>query len=426
MAVTGVLLVGGASRRFGTPKALARVDGEMLAERAWRVLGEACDERIAVGKTADALPLPFPLADDGVAVRAPLAGVVAGLRAAGTDVCVFLPVDCPAITPAALRALADACADAAVPQTGPLPGAYAKRALPVLERRLADGELALRDAIAELDAPVVDLDPALLANVNRPDELPAYTTARVALVRVPGGEDDDRVAVEEPLEIRVNGEAIAVTMRTPGHDEELALGFLLSEGIAPGAAGMPDDLAANTVDVAVPGFDPERVRRNFYTSSSCGVCGKGALEAVSVEAPPVESDLRVPAQLVSALPERLRAAQATFAATGGLHATGLFTHDGELLCLREDVGRHNAMDKVIGWAFREQRLPLADALLCLSGRLSFELVQKAAVAGCPVVVAVGAPSSLAVELAHDRGITLCGFVREGRFNVYAGHQRICD
>jgi FdhD protein len=426
VAVTGVLLVGGASRRFGAPKALARLDGETLAERAWRVLGEACDERIAVGKTADGLPLPFPVADDGVAVRAPLAGVVAGLRAAGTDVCVFLPVDCTSITADALRVLADGCVDAAVPQTGPLPGAYAKRALPVLERRLADGELALRDAVEELDALVIHLDPALLTNVNRPEDVPAYTTARVEIVRVPGGEDEDRVAVEEPLEIRVNGEPIAVTMRTPGHDEELALGFLLSEGIVPSTAGVPDDLAANTIDVAVAGFDPERVRRNFYTSSSCGVCGKGALEAVSVEAPPVESDLRVPTQLVSALPDRLRAAQAAFTATGGLHATGLFTRDGELLCLREDVGRHNAMDKVIGWAFREQRLPLSDMLLCVSGRLSFELVQKAAVAGCPVLVAVGAPSSLAVDLARDRGITLCGFVREGRFNVYSGHERISD
>jgi molybdopterin-guanine dinucleotide biosynthesis protein A len=143
--------------------------------------------------------------------------------------------------------------------------------------------------------------------------------------------------------------------------------------------------------------------RNFYTSSSCGVCGKGALEAVAVEAPHVGSELRMTAALLSALPERLRSAQAAFAATGGLHATGLFSADGDLLCVREDVGRHNAMDKVIGWAFADGRLPLADAILCVSGRLSFELVQKAAVAGCPVLVAVGAPSSLAVELAADRG-----------------------
>jgi FdhD protein len=213
-------------------------------------------------------------------------------------------------------------------------------------------------------------------------------------------------------------------MRTPGHDEELALGFSLAEGLHPSAARLPDDLAANVVDVEAPGFDPARLQRSFYTSSSCGVCGKGALEAVAVAAPRVESPLTVASALVSTLPDRLREAQAAFAATGGLHATGLFDREGELLCLREDVGRHNALDKVVGWAFVTGRLPLADTLLCVSGRISFELVQKAAVAGCPVLVAVGAPSSLAVELAADRGITLCGFVRGGRLNVYTETWRI--
>ena len=213
-------------------------------------------------------------------------------------------------------------------------------------------------------------------------------------------------------------------MRTPGHDEELALGFCLTEGLAPVDARAPADLAANTVEVEAPGADLERVARSFYTSSSCGVCGKGALEAVAVEAPRVTSDLEVPLAVVAALPDTLRAAQPAFDVTGGLHATGLFTVDGELLCLREDVGRHNAMDKVIGWAFREGLLPLSELVLCVSGRLSFELVQKAAVAGCPVVVAVGAPSSLAVELAADRGITLCGFTRGGSTNVYTETWRI--
>jgi FdhD protein len=244
-------------------------------------------------------------------------------------------------------------------------------------------------------------------------------------VRLPEGTSEpDRVAVEEPLEIRVNGDSIAVTMRTPGHDEELALGFCLSEGIPAVSARLPADLAANTVEVAAPGFDASSLRRSFYTSSSCGVCGKGALEAVAVEAPRIESDLRVFHEVVQALPGRLREAQAAFEATGGLHATGLFDTSGELLCLREDVGRHNALDKVVGWAYTEGRLPLADSILCVSGRLSFELVQKAAVAGCPVLVAVGAPSTLAVELARDRGITLCGFVRGGTFNVYSELARI--
>src|SRR5438876_3447826 len=256
-------------------------------------------------------------------------------------------------------------------------------------------------------------------------EAPPYSAAAVDVVRLPDGRTErDRVAVEEPLEIRIGGRPVALTMRTPGHDEELALGFCLSEGLQPSEARLPDDLAANTVDVDAPGFDPGRLQRSFYTSSSCGVCGKGALEAVAVDAPPIESRLTVAAGLAAGLPERLRAAQPAFAATGGLHAAGLFDREGELLCLREDVGRHNALDKVVGWAFASGRLPLADALICLSGRISFELVQKAAVAGCPVVVAVGAPSSLAVELARDRGITLCGFVRGGRLNVYTEPWRL--
>ena len=255
-------------------------------------------------------------------------------------------------------------------------------------------------------------------------EAPPYSVARVAVRRVPGGDDEDRVAVEEPLEIRIGGSPVAVTMRTPGHDEELALGFCLSEGLQPVAASIPDDLAANTVDVDAPGLDPERLRRSFYTTSSCGVCGKGALEAVAVEAPPVESDLRVAAELVASLPGRLGEAQAAFRVTGGLHATGLFGDDGTLRYAREDVGRHNAMDKVVGRAFLDGLLPLSRSLLVVSGRLSFELVQKAAVAGCPVLVAVGAPSSLAVELAETQRVTLCGFVREGRVTVYSAPERI--
>jgi FdhD protein len=256
--------------------------------------------------------------------------------------------------------------------------------------------------------------------------VPPQSAARVEVLRLPAGESEhDELAVEEPLEIRVNGEPVAVTMRTPGHDEELALGFLLSEGIAVADARPTADFAANVVEARVAaGFDLARLRRNFYTSSSCGVCGKGALEAVAVSAPRVESELTIAPDVVAALPDRLREAQPTFAATGGLHATGLFTAEGELLCVREDVGRHNAMDKVLGFAFREGLLPLGENLLCVSGRLSFELVQKAAVAGCPLMAAVGAPSSLAVELASDRGITLCGFVRDGRLNVYTEGWRI--
>ena len=256
-------------------------------------------------------------------------------------------------------------------------------------------------------------------------EPPPYATVAVEVVRLPGGAvEQDRVAAEEPLEIRIGGLPVAVTMRTPGHDEELALGFCLTEGIAAVSAAASADLAANTVEVEAGAFDPARVQRNFYTSSSCGVCGKGALEAVAVAAPRVESELTVSAALVAGLPDRLREAQLAFAVTGGLHATGLFAENGELLCVREDVGRHNALDKVVGWAHGAGLLPLSRSVLCVSGRLSFELVQKASVAGCPILAGVGAPSSLAVELAADRGVTLCGFVRDGRLTVYSEPWRI--
>jgi len=212
-------------------------------------------------------------------------------------------------------------------------------------------------------------------------------------------------------------------MRTPGHDEELALGFLYGEGLIaePHAAGLTDDFANNTIEVAGPlARDPSA--RSFYTTSSCGVCGKGALEEVAVHAPVLPDGPVIDRALLADLPERLR--QPGFVRTGGLHATGLFTPDGELLLVREDVGRHNAMDKVIGRALREGLLPLHGFVLCVSGRLSFELVQKAVVAGAPVLVGVGAPTSLAIELAADRGLTLAGFARKGYTNVYTNPGRV--
>jgi len=424
MNLTGILLVGGASRRFGSPKALAIVDGETLAERAWRLLGACCAHRIAVGKTADELDLPFPVVDDGTRLRAALAGIVAGLRAAPTELCLVLPVDAPNLTTGALEQLARAChGHAAVPQTGPLPGCYRRSALPVLERRLAAGELRLRDAADELGAVRVTLPEEALLNANTPVDV-ARAVASTEVTKLDGTHEPDVVAVEEPLELRIDGEPVAVTMRTPGHDEELALGFALGEGLEPVDASLTADLAANTVEVRVRAFDPGRLQRHFYTSSSCGVCGKGALDAVAVSAPPVVSDLSVEGELLASLPDRLRGAQPVFARTGGLHAAGLFAADGTLLCVREDVGRHNALDKVVGWALRAGLVPLADKLLCVSGRLSFELVQKAAVAGCPVLVGVGAPSSLAVRLAAAQRLTLCGFARSGGLNVYATSERV--
>jgi FdhD protein len=244
----------------------------------------------------------------------------------------------------------------------------------------------------------------------------AYVT-----VRHDGGEDE--VAVEEPLEIRVDGVALAVTMRTPGEDEELALGFLYGEGLitGPRRAGLTEDLAANTIEVEGP-LERDPGQRRFYTTSSCGVCGKGALEEVAVMSGPLPVGPNVPRSLLAGLPDRLE--QPGFTRTGGLHATGLFDPSGRLLLVREDVGRHNAMDKVVGRALLDGLVPLGERILCVSGRLSFELVQKAAVAGAPILVGVGAPSSLAVSLADDRGMTLCGFARGGKVNVYTHPQRV--
>jgi len=233
----------------------------------------------------------------------------------------------------------------------------------------------------------------------------------------------DEVAIEEPLEIRVDGVPLAVTMRTPDHDDELALGFLYGEGLITEAreAGPTEDFAVNTVEVAGPlARDPSA--RSFYTTSSCGVCGKGALDEVAIHADPLPDGFTIDRALLADLPERLR--QPGFARTGGLHATGLFTPQGELVLVREDVGRHNAMDKVIGRALQDGLLPLHAHVLCVSGRLSFELVQKAAVAGAPILVGVGAPTSLAVELADDRGMTLAGFARRGNVNVYTRPERV--
>jgi FdhD protein len=245
-----------------------------------------------------------------------------------------------------------------------------------------------------------------------------------ALMRVTHDGVQDTVAVEEPLEIRSGNQPIAVTMRTPGHDEELALGFLYGERLidGPRTAGLTDDLANNTIVVSgaltrAPGA------RNFYTTSSCGVCGKGAIEEVTVQSQRLPPWTQAPLErkLLAGLPNLL--VQPGFARTGGLHATGLFDTAGNLVCVREDVGRHNAMDKVVGWALTNGLLPLHSSLLCVSGRLSFELVQKTVVAGAPVLVGVGAPTSLAIELARDRDLTLCGFARGERINVYSGEHR---
>ncbi len=252
-------------------------------------------------------------------------------------------------------------------------------------------------------------------------------------------ERPDSLVTEEPLEIRAGGPgqvagAVAVTMRTPGGDFELAAGFLFTEGlIGPGDVRRvaycddpgPDEQRFNVVTVSLERpFDHDALHRNFYATSSCGICGKAALEDVEVRCDVVAAGPAVSPGVLLGLPDSLRAAQRVFDRTGGLHAAGLFTPAGEPVAVREDVGRHNAVDKVIGEQLLAGRLPLSDRILQVSGRLSFEIVQKAAVAGIPIVAAVSAPSSLAVEAGDRLGMTVVGFVRDGRLNVYSHPERI--
>ena len=253
----------------------------------------------------------------------------------------------------------------------------------------------------------------------------------------------DALATEEPMEIRLlagqTKQTVAVTMRTPGADFELAAGFLYGEGIVDSAediqkisycvdSDLDTEQRYNIVNVELRGgreFDLRPLERHFYTTSACGVCGKASLEQLELRGCPVmPSGPEVSAEIINTLPEKLREAQGLFDATGGLHAAALFDNKGELFALREDVGRHNATDKLVGWALLEGRLPLTDHIVMVSGRSSFEILQKCLTAGVPVVCAISAPSSLAVDVAREFGMTLVGFLRGGRFNVYAGYERI--
>ncbi len=260
----------------------------------------------------------------------------------------------------------------------------------------------------------------------------------VEMQRLAGGAreaDRDCVVVEEPLEIRIGKVAVAVTMRTPGHDDELAAGFLFTEGVVqPGDVAHVAHCSAlegpskdNVVVVelaASASVDLDRVKRNFYATSSCGICGKASLEQVCQQTEASAFDGTISVEMLQRLPGVMRDAQRAFAKTGGLHAAALFDTAGRLLCVREDIGRHNAVDKVVGWALLGGELPLDRHVLMVSGRASFEIVQKAAVARIPVVAAVSAPSSLAVELAEQTRMTLVGFLREGAMNVYTWPERV--
>jgi len=246
--------------------------------------------------------------------------------------------------------------------------------------------------------------------------------------------DLDWIASEAPLEVRIDGKPVTVLMRTPGNDEELVRGFLFNEGVVSSAKELvsvgpvhesPEDVGGSVINVQLVGsHEHPTLDRSFYSNASCGVCGKKTIESLEVKGAITASRLQVQSSVLASLPDRLRGSQTTFARTGGVHASGLFTANGELVVLREDVGRHNALDKIVGWALAEGKLPLSSYLLLVSGRVSYEIVQKAVMAGIPFVAAVGAPSSLAVDLAERFELTLVGFLKADRMNVYTHPERI--
>lgn len=455
---TGVVLAGGRASRMGGEKAALDLGGRTLLQHAVDALATVVDEIVIVGAPGRALPevrarVPLRRVDDAIAGAGPLAGIAAGLSAAQAPVALIVGCDMPFLSPALLRLLADRVASGApvvvpvhagVPQ--PLCSAWRTSLAGEVTARLRRGERSPADVARTLDAVFLageayasaDAAGRSFTSLDTPE---AYAAAlagpgvrgRAVLVSEHRGaqtiERGDIVAVEEPLELRLGETPLAVVMRTPGDDVDLARGFLLTEGIVLHPAEIAEieriDGAHVSARLAVGTVvDPAQFQRNMFVSSSCGVCGKASIEAVRLLARPARP-FTVRADVVGSLTARLRAQQPTFDATGGLHAAALFDVHGALLAAREDVGRHNAVDKVIGAAM-QQAWPLPPSVLVVSGRQSFEVVQKAAMAGIGALVGVSAPSSLAVELADELGMLLVGFARGDGFNVYAGGGRLAD
>lgn len=460
----GVLIAGGRSSRMGRDKAFLEWRGRPLfavqLEKLHHALPDSSPPLIlSVNAGQD-----FPDFMENVRVvrdSAPDIGPLGALRDSlaacrEADFLLVLGVDLPAFPAEGLRHLigrAEETGRGVVPFHGgrwdPLAAVYPVAALPLVESQIAEGRLSLQRFcdLADADGLLekIEIDPAWLTNINTPEEYERIQQGQfdhptlLSRYRRDGGfaEAHDRLAAEEPLEIRVEGKSVAVVMRTPGHDEELAAGFLLTESVIRSADDLFEisrcrdiadpEVAGNVLDVRLAlnhGADLERLTRHVFTSSSCGVCGKATIESIFQHFPPVVGGLRISPATLLALPDRLREAQETFEKTGGLHASALFDHGGQLHCLREDVGRHNALDKVIGRALLDGALPLGERILLVSGRISFELIQKALAAGIPIIAGISAPSSLAVEFARKSGQTLIGFLREKGFNVYADQGRV--
>jgi FdhD protein len=446
---SAVLLAGGRSRRMGRDKALLRWQGQPLWQfqmETLRGLGlpifVAAREEQALS-VADAECVQDPAGED----LGPMPAILRSLQASASR-CLVLAVDMPMMTAEHLRQLlADSCA--VIPRLNgelqPLCAIYSQAMIPLLQQAIAAGQLGLQrlwlKAIDQGLAAVQEVsaaDHALFANWNEPDDVPPSAESELSIIKLrrdSAAEDrQDLVAVEEPLEIRVEGRSLAVVMRTPGHDSELAAGFLVSEGVV----ARPRDILeisqcqrttesrGNVVDVLLGGaeMDWEKLTRHVFSASSCGICGKTSLDSVFQRFTPIEETWTVTAELLWQLPDRLRAQQQTFSNTGGLHACALFDQSGELHLLREDVGRHNALDKLLGHGAIHGTLPFSNKILLLSGRVSFEMMQKALAAGIPIVAAISAPTSLAVQFAKESGQTLVGFLRPGSMNIYSGAERV--
>lgn len=454
MTFDAALIAGGRSTRFGKDKAFADWKRSPLYAHQLHVLASLRPDAIWLSANEDQ---PFPQVlegvtrlNDGESDLGPIGGFVRVFRESNADRVLVLGVDLPCMSPEYLDRLLDIGPGVGiVPHNGeywePLAALYPREAmLSLLEKSLAAGKRKLQSVLDEaFESGLVtrlSIDPSetdLFLNVNTPEDLealsPSVSDRRVEIARYRIGDplqfEGDFVAAEEPLEIRVNEKSVAVVMRTPGNDDELAAGFLLTEGMVsdPGEileiAHCPDvdpQGLGNTLDVRMTG-DPDlgELTRHVFTSSSCGVCGKATIESVFLQFPPAGKIPDMTADFLLGLPGKLREAQTAFDRTGGLHASALFDTAGELLLLREDVGRHNALDKVIGRAFLDGT-DLSQCVLLVSGRISFELMQKALAARIPAVAGISAPSSLAVQLAKESGQFLAGFVRERSFNIYSG------
>lgn len=446
------LLAGGRSTRFGEDKAFIEWEGHPLYAFQLRKLASLEPRKIWLSTNAEQ---PFPpilegveRINDEITDFGPLGGLIRIFEKSEADFILVLAIDLPLLTAQFLSELL-ASREGIVPKRDgywePLVALYPRREmLQILQRAKEQGERKLQHLIKEAESngiikplEIADDQAELFANINTRESLEeiargAYDVATpIHRYRIDSGwkKLTDVVAREDPLEVRINGQSIAVMMRTPGHDDELAAGFLLTESIITGAneiseiAHCPDvdpEGIGNTLDVRLKNApDLESLTRHVFTSSSCGICGKATIESVFQNFPPLENLLHPSEELFLSLPGKLREAQATFDRTGGLHASALFDSEGNLILTREDVGRHNALDKVIGRATLDS-MDLSKMILLVSGRISFELMQKALAARIGVVAGISAPSSLAVSLAKESGQMLIGFLRERGFNCYNG------